>query len=213
MRTSELISNLSCELKPQRVLPSDLKFIFFSLIFVFAALLCAILAYPLRRDFTIEVNKISFYLETGAMLLIACSSALVSYRSSLGGAHTKRQLAFVTICIFFLVFEIILRSSSPDTKAEFFGELQIERGECTLHITEIAVFLSLIVFLLSKKLAPIKIHTTAAAASLSGIFSAAFLIQFSCYHANSIHILLWHILPMSILTLVGTLAGAKFLKS
>lgn len=110
----------------------------------------------------------------------------------------------------FLVLLSLVTAHSNETP--FTEELSLWRGRCGFLITMIAMAHSTGMIMWAKKGAPRSPRMAGAWASLSASALGCLLMQVICLYDNSLHLMVWHFLPLLLITFFGALIAQKTLR-
>jgi hypothetical protein len=168
---------------------------------------------PVRDDFSSIAYDWGFEAENALWILISFLSAVLFYFSTFPEKSNAKYLRIPTYFamggLFLLVFS---RFDFQNPVQEIHTEMDVWRGGCGLFILIIAYLQSLFMVFWARKSAPSNPYATGIWAALSCSAVGCLLMQIVCARDSSAHIVLWHFVPMTIITLGGGLAARKILR-
>jgi hypothetical protein len=220
MKTNDLITSLSRDLKPTTSLHGLAGFLLrwvgsaVLVVFAFGLLL------PMSADLDGAKAEMflsrSFQLEEFLWLALTVLSATIVYRSRIPSLKTDAQIGAAIGVAALLVTTVILRSTDQWASwNSFFSEARQEmslyRGRCGFVIAMIGFAWSAILGYFNSNGAPTQPGKMGLWVAVSSGSIVSFAMPVVCAHENSLHILLWHCLPVALLAGLGFLAGRKLL--
>lgn len=116
------------------------------------------------------------------------------------------QLLSVTLFVILLALVSSHSNETPITE-----ELNLWRGRCGFLITIIAMAQSVSMVMWAKKGAPRSPLMSGAWASLSASALGCLLMQVICLYDNSLHLIIWHFVPLILITFFGAFIARKTL--
>jgi hypothetical protein len=214
--TSELIRRLSTGLEPVRPMESEVGFYLKCLLGLVPLLLAFGMILPMRDDLGAKFNQPGFLLETLLWLGFTGVGAGVVYRSAIPGLPTRRAIGLGMAILLALAAVIFLRLPTELAHEGFREQLREEmdlyRGRCGPIILIIATMSSTGLYAWSRKTAPVNRPQTGAWIALTSGALGSFLMQFACAHDNSLHLLIWHFVPIFALAFLSTQVARVLLR-
>ena len=174
--------------------------------------LIGILTLHLRPDFFLKLSQVSFYTKP-ALLFLGIS--LLIYGELLSGIPgqirlSSRFFAFGALaCSAWILFYLI-----PILTNYFFNvPMKIDSGiMCSIRTLGLSILpLCLCVYLI-RKLAPTRLSRSGIGAFAIPTFFGNLVMMAICPASDPVHIVIWHILPISLMAGFGALFGEKVLK-
>ena len=208
--SNTLIKNLAKDIVPWK--PVDSLPLFFTKWLILSALFFGLNALwmPWRLDFHAVVIDSAYLLENVLWLAVTCTGAFALYESSFPQNDTKiyKRLSIVLIT---LLMVLAFKNHSASFSEQWHPEMSWWRGRCGIIISLFAVLETPFLVAWAKRGAP-------RSAGLSGIYAAltsaslgCLLMQIICDHHNSLHLILWHFIPLALTCLGGYFTAKKFL--
>lgn len=212
MKTTELIEQLSTSAEP--VSSADRVSIYF-LKWVAAAVGAStlwLIILPFRDDLSLQLATLRFFLESMTWLALAGAAGLVAYRTRLPGLDTRLAERIAGFIGFVLLIEIFAQSSGASIREELQGEMSWYRGRCGPLIILMALSWSGGLFYWMKQGASVTPAKSGAWAAISAAALSAFVMQLICAHENTVHLLIWHVIPTALLGFAGFSVGRRMLR-
>lgn len=212
MKENELIKNLSSGLKPFKATDDlsiyILKWIAYtSVIFI----LCYIFL-PARSDLLGQAQTVRFNIENGLWLMSALFSGIAFYYSCFPQKMSWKTWLPSVISLGTL-FVLVLSSFNPvGVEHEFHNELSLWRGRCGFITFIISIIHSGFLGNWARKAAPRDGSSAGFWAALSGSSIGCLFMQAVCAHHNTLHLMLWHFLPMVVICFIGHWVGRTLLR-
>jgi len=212
VETSDLIKSLSREVKPVKRLPSPHWRFFAWLFLASASVLTGILLMGPRGDLGARFNEWSFWIECATLFVATVVSAYAAFLMSVPGMTLSRWLRLTPLLslIFWLAllsYRILNGHLSGDPKSITCSASSI----CMQDILLLAWLPSAILIIMIRRAAPIRLALNGLLILLASGAVAALGTQFVCCDSSPMHALLWHFIPVIVVTLAGLWAGKKFL--
>jgi len=211
MKTDDLIVQLARDARPVRpVPPSSVRLLRWAALTVPLMLLAIFIIGP-RRDVAAAMSDTTFMAiaaVTIATALLAAASALVL---SIPGAERSAwqralPLAAITAWTFALAYSLAIEGAAIDRLLR----LPIHVA-CILEIAGLSVIPGWALFKTLGAAAPLERAWTGALAALAALAFAAAATQFICPIDDQAHQLVGHVLPVMMLSVLGVLAGRRYL--
>ena len=106
----------------------------------------------------------------------------------------------------------LARLSLDDFAFQYFRESSYLNGGCGMVITVAGALHAGFLFAWIRRGATTSPGRAGAWAAVSTASFASFIVQFACANENPIHVLLWHFIPLMILTGLAALSAKRFLR-
>jgi hypothetical protein len=211
MKTDILIKDLAQDLKPWRPLDSlnlyTLKWFSISLL-IFG--ICAWLM-PWRLDFTTALESFMYHLENFLWVVIALGSAFALHESAFPESDTRPYKIICGISLAILM-GLAFKEHSSDFLTQWAPEMDLCRGRCGFIISGFAILETPFLVYWAKRGAPRSAGLSGLYAALSSASLGCLLMQMICMHHNSLHMILWHFLPLSMMCFIGFMTAKRFLR-
>jgi hypothetical protein len=211
MKNQEFIKNLSTELKPFGFADSLSTFL---IKWSGYTVLVAILAYmflPARADVMVKMSSMSFHLENILWFVASISSGVAFYFSSFPQKLKRAFWIPVIFSLSILLLLILSHFNSDNFAHELHNEMSLWRGRCGLIILTISMIHATFLGRWAKKAAPRDVGMTGLWAALSASSMGCLFMQIVCTHQNSLHLLIWHFLPLAAICFAGQKLGQRYL--
>lgn len=211
-KTNPTIQNLANDLTPWSPMDSVIKFgvKWFAVSFMIFGL-CAYFM-PWRTDLSHLSSYIfRFHTENILWILAAVFSALALYESAFPQPSEKKYgpISIALICILF-IFSFI--GPNHELAEQWMPEMSLWRGRCGFIITAFAVLETPFLAFWAKRGAPYNSGHPGLWAAMTSASLGCLLMQVICEHHNSLHLLLWHFLPLTMVCGAGYAVTKKFLR-
>lgn len=206
-KSDQLIKELVADLKPVQIV----RFQFVDLLKVIAVgLLCvfaAITILGLRVDISDQALSAKFIFDTVVLLLLGILSIMAAFSLSVPSLSAKgayRLPLFVIGLILLATGYSFLAASNPF--------LYSGHGfSCVYEIVGISILPSAVLFYFVRRAAVLRRDIVGILVLMSGVSFGLLGTQFTCIDSTPMHILIWHILPTSIVMAFGVWLSRKFL--
>jgi hypothetical protein len=211
-KTDAIIQALALDLEPFNPWSARSGWMVSLIVFLFVSLIFAAVM-PLRDGIRNHVYNFQFALESLSWFGMALSGMFAFVRSSLPGRKLGWETKVVAFFAFLLVASVSLRFAPDHLTEQALTEMDWFRGRCgpIIFITGLICAFGLGV-VANKKMAPTEPGKTALWIGIASGALGSFLMQFVCGYENTLHILIWHILPMAILCGLSSLIGQRVLR-
>jgi hypothetical protein len=207
MKTETLIHNLAKECEPVKPLGNPLvRFLKWA---VATLVILAAGVFILRPDVSPSVSITpTFLLTTAVMVGVSLTAALSAFIWTVPDIKSRKfylilatALASWLVLITYLFFTADLSNTHP-------GPL------CVKRIIMLSVLPSILLFYMLRKAAPLKPGMVGLLASLGVLLFSNLSVEFVCPNAVTLpaHVLVWHILPVCILSVLGFFLGRLVFK-
>jgi hypothetical protein len=167
---------------------------------------------PIREDIALKLDIISFYAENLLWLMAGVSSGVAFYYSAFPQKISNLNwiVVFFSLCV--LLFATLSRLDTLHLSTELPGEFDLWRGRCGFIILTLSLMQSSFLVTWVRKLAPRNEAITGLWASLSAGSIGCLVMQSVCMHENSMHLIVWHFIPLAIICYFGQLVSKKILR-
>ncbi|MBY0517477.1 MAG: DUF1109 domain-containing protein [Bacteriovoracaceae bacterium] len=208
-----LLKNLASDLKPFKSVERLSPFLMKRLIPVFS-LFVALSFFMASKNSVLSMrwSDSLFFLENTIWVFVTFGSFAAFYFSAFPQAQLKMadRLIFSGIVGLFLLQ--VTQVNYSQIYQEFILELNPLRGGCGLVISAMAIGYWWALQKWASKAAPRSPKMTGLWASLSASSAGCLLMQAVCFHEGSLHLMMWHFLPLALSCYFGPLAAKKFLR-
>ncbi len=209
----DLITKLSSEASPKKVLGSPIKWIASLLLMLVSYAVIVEIFFGIRGDLAVQLSRPLFVAEVVLMLLLVVVSTLSAVLTMYPDLYQKSRLLKLPYVIFFLLFGVFLAQFFTAIDALMvLPEASLHQMECTICILFLSLIPSAIVFAILQKGA----STLPLQAGVFTVLSASALgyLMLRLHEANDsiAHLLTWHYLPMLFFAFVGALIGRWLLR-
>lgn len=207
MKTSDLISQLTKELKPVQTV----RFGLLDLLKVFGVgLFCvfsAIAALGVRLDFHEQVISLNFVLSNLWLLLLAALSASAAFSLSIPSSQRRAVFVLPTITV-----ALVLVSTAYSFLTYSDPLLYLGHGfSCGLKIFIISILPAGLLFYLVRRAAALRRDLVGVLILLSGASFGLLGVQLTCGESTPLHLIFWHLLPAALIAVAGIWIAKKIL--
>ncbi|MCB0319289.1 MAG: DUF1109 family protein [Bdellovibrionales bacterium] len=204
MDKNELIDRLCEDLEPTRArLSLPLRIVcWVATVFIITAL--GILKAQSRADFSDLLNNTEYLIEGTLLLVAGISSGILVLFLSVPGWRTKKLV--LTVIITGLIWISSIAATLIFQGSDVQGLSTAGLG-CSEHILLFSLIPAVILTALLRLGSPLRAHITGALIFLSSGILTILLFQFTCASRHPAHLLLYHTLPVGLLTLIGWILG------
>jgi hypothetical protein len=215
MDTSNLIDNLANNLKPVRCLPApSMRALLMSLAaLALVAVMILILGGP-RADWHTALQNPFFMSGDLLMLVAGFFSAIAAF--TLTVPDTKiRQPVIILLCGATAIWMMIcLYAAASLTPESFQAEINdtAKSSACLKALIFMSALPLVVSFIMALRAAPLWLGWTGYALTLSMASFAAFGMRFFCPNDSYAHLLLWHFMPVVLLSIAGAGLGRIVLR-
>jgi hypothetical protein len=207
MNTETLIHNLALQCRPVRPIGNPtsrfLVWITSTIVFLIAGVW---ILRPVPELWSLVTNP-SFIFPTLAMLTLSLISTLSAFILTIPDSRIRRFDALpLTVLIFWfaLVAYMLATVDISDSRP---GLL------CIVRIAGLSLVPGGLLFYMLKKAAPMKSGLVGILASLGSLAFAAIAVQCLCPRSYDVtHVVVWHFMPVSVISVVGLLMGRLMFK-
>lgn len=216
MKTNDLIKTLSGDLKN----PSESKNWFARYWSIWA--LCAIVLTSITYGVSLlapeevhlpeNLGTSIFRMEVFMWFGIAILASTIAYLSSIPRKSNSFLIPGVYAAMAALTVSLITRLDFSGLVQNVSFEMQLWRGPCGFFIALTGAAATVTMYSAIRRAAPTQLEKTATWSALSiGAFSAM-LMHMVCTHDTSTHVLLWHVLPMTMIVILARFSSKKLLR-
>jgi len=213
MRTSDLINQLSSDLRPVRPQLSPIKFAAAFSLVGFVAVCAGLMMVHVRTDLAAKLSSATFDLDVFLSLGLMLSAMVVVGRLSAPGQGRAR--VWLAACLVFTLSIIgfgLLRAGLLD-RPSLIGGLDVAGAKCFLTAVGISLLPSLAISIATCKRAPLRPKMIGVVMALACIGAGTLGITLHCTVDNGMHIALYHfLLPIIVGVISGFAIGTKSLK-
>jgi hypothetical protein len=211
-KLQDLIQGLSEDLAPQRQAVSASGFMVRWGV-AGGVLVLLMLTFQVRGDLSVRAMEPRFWLESGFWLLSAAIAAALVYRSSIPSLLRKRDQNWGFFALAGVLALLAFRlANSGAMNAELPGEMDLHRGRCGSIILGVGIVAGLGFFAWARQAAPTRQGLTGLWIAVSAGCLGSFAMQFVCEHDNVLHVWIWHVTPVLLLSCAGMALGRRYLR-
>lgn len=208
MKTEELISDLTKNLKPVQGADS-LKFFMLKALFIAGAIsLVSWIILPVREDFYSKLMDFDYYYESALWFVTSVMAVLMVYYNCIPGL-SNRWLTILPPISLVLLALIIPFGSRPEVSIQ--QELSLIRGICGGLISIIGAAGAYFLIGWTKKHAPTNYYIAGFGIAVASASLGSLLMQFVCAHDSVMHVYIWHFIPTILAAGSGALLGRRVL--
>lgn len=207
MKTDDLISKLSAELKPIQTIENPyIRFIKWLLASAFIVA-SGIALMGVREDWRIVFNSPALLAQNIIIFLNVIGSATAALVLSVPGNEKKTSTRLI------ILFPILMWTLLLVIEIFFTPNFHPGNGfHCIADILLFGALPTLFLFYLVQRGAALKRGYAGLFILMSSAAMGAWAIQFTCHNDHPAHIFLWHYLPTLLLGLIGVKLGKRFIK-
>jgi hypothetical protein len=211
MNNQMLIKNLAKDLAPWKSI--DSLPVFFLKWLILSAVFFGINAswMPWRLDFHQVATDSAFMLENCLWLTLLLTSAFALYESAFPQNETKK-FSVLSLITFIVLIILSFKNHQASFAEQWIPEMDLWRGRCGFIISFFAVLETPFLVMWAKRGAPKSAGMAGAYAALSSASLGCLLMQVICDHHNSLHLILWHFIPLALMSFAGFLIAKKVLR-
>lgn len=165
----------------------------------------------LRADASSAITEPAFIavaVATIATALISAASALVLSVPGAERSAWQRVLPLLMGGLWALTLVVLLTGGGNPVQRLLLWPLH---WLCVIEITALGIVPALALFTMLRRAAPLRRYWSAALATLASVAIGAAATQFLCPLDDPAHQLVGHLLPVAVLSMLGALAGHRFL--
>ena len=208
LKTTELINQLTSELKPVQ----KIKFTYFDqfkiILAGFSSVTLAVLILGFRQDIRDQVIVFKYVFETVALFLLTILSTLAAFSLSVPNKDSKNiyKYPFAALIVFLLFFAYAFITNHEPLV--YSGHTSL----CAFEILIIGAWPSTLLFFTLKKAAILNRNLVGFLILLTGTSFGLLATQLTCKDDTPLHILVWHILPATVILLLSLMTSKKLFK-
>ena len=150
-----------------------------------------------------------FWIETILWVCAAFSCAWVAFQSSYPGNSPKRAMILAGVFLLSVLSWTLMRWSPASLAVETWGEMDLDRGRCGIFTLLSGGFFAAGMFKVLRRAAPTRLGMTGAWSAAAAGSVGSLYMHLICRHENSLHVLIWHILPVWVLAAIGARLGRQ----
>ena len=211
MRTDELIVALARAAHPVRPLPRpSLRLARWTAAIVPVTALAAVVI-GLRADVSSAITEPAFIgiaVATLATALISAASVLVLSIPGAERSIVQRAVPLSMCGLWALALGVLLARGGDPLQRLLVWPLH---WLCVIEITALGIVPALALFTMLRRAAPLRRYWSAALATLASVAIGAAATQFICPLDDPAHQLVGHVVPVAVLSVLGALAGSRYL--
>lgn len=173
--------------------------------------LASVVILGVRADAGLQMMNGWFLARATATLIIVGAAALLAFSISVPGAEISYLLRSLPLAAS-LTWALMLVSTFAATYSP--GDLLAHvtpHPSCVLIIAAIALSPEIVLLRMLRRAAPLQAAQTAGYAGLASLTIGALGAQFVCANDAAAHHLLWHYVPVVLLTIVSIIVGSTLL--
>lgn len=211
MNTERLIDALVAQ-GAQKPLPHPFKQTLFLLGGTMVWLVFLLIFQGIRYDIWNKLSDPNYDLEIGLLLLMATSSSLAGLCMSRPDCHQMPWIRFVPFGFLILWGVASVSGASDISWVGIFHTITLCQFSCAWHILMFSAPPGIAIFLIIRKGAPIQCKFTGSIAILSVTALGYLCMRLVESNDNTLHLVIWHVLPIVIMCMVGMIAGKYLLR-
>lgn len=218
-RTADLISRLAADPTPPRTRARALTlpgYAFHWLAGGAVILALSIWLLPIREDLAERFGSLDYYLLFSLWFLATFLSALkvygMAFPDSRGSRTAKDWSRFAPAPLLLLAAWSVWNLNLADFGYQLYRESRPLNGGCGLVILTAGLLHAGFLFSWLRKGAPTETVTAGAWVAISTGAYASFLVQFACPNEHAMHVILWHFVPMTLLTAAAGFSARRLLR-
>jgi hypothetical protein len=210
--TEDLIQRLSGELSPTK--PMESAPVFLLKWIAAAATLTALFVWlmPTRADLTLQLARFTFFAESLTWFALALASAYVVYRNRIPGLSSEALNKTVSIVAVAAIVVLAYNLPTQVSQESWHEEMSFYRGRCGFLITALALVWGVGLFFWAKRGAVTSLASTGAWIGFSSGCLGSFAMQIVCAHTGSLHAIIWHVVPVTIISGLAAAIGKRLLR-
>ena len=205
MKSDELISKLKFDIH-SNVLDKRSGFLLKWSITNLIILFPVVFLLPWRENLMEAATALRFFLDNLMWLTLASVSAAIFYESLYPEVKLRGWNTLILVILILLVLSASIFSEHNGTIMQ---EMDLYRGRCGFIIMILSIIQTPLFFSFGRKGASSVPGMTGVYAALSSASFACLLMQLICAHDNSFHLLIWHFVPIIILSFLSFYTARK----
>jgi hypothetical protein len=211
---NHLVDRLSSDLKPVRLAPAP-GLVTAAWIFLSALFLGIWVAgfHRYRSDAGVLIHSFTFTGIFAALFLTSAVAGLLAVRSAIPGRDLSKGWLLVLFLFFVLALLPLFGRTLQESPAELLSGLSLKNGwHCGLSVMLYALLpATVLLWFFNKKLASTRPLLSGGLVGLSVGALGAAALAWVCPQDEAVHLLIWHILPVFVLSLIFAKLSRKFL--
>ncbi len=218
-RTLELIGRLAADPAPSQAHARALTLPSYARSWLFGGALILALSIwllPIREDLAERFGSLDYYLLFSLWFLATLLSALKVYSLAFPDSRVSRTAKdwsrFAPAPLLLLAAWSVWNLNLADFGYQLYRESRPLNGGCGLVILTAGLLHAGFLFSWLRKGAPTEAVTAGAWVAISTGAYASFLVQFACPNEHAMHVILWHFVPMTLLTAAAGFSARRLLR-
>jgi hypothetical protein len=176
-----------------------------------ALALLSVVILGVRADVAAQMEDGWFFARATATLAIVVSAAIVAFLTSVPGVEPSRMVRAMPLAAC-LIWAVMLVGAIAATRSPLDRLLQVTpHPSCVLVIAATALAPWVLLVRMLRHAAPLQAAWTGGVAGLASLAAGALGAQFVCTNDAAAHQLLWHFIPVVLLTLASFSVGSALL--
>lgn len=185
--------------------------IWFALCFLLTIIISSVFGH--RETFSYRITDVYFTVSLISIILLALASLFSTYYLSTPRAQQSNSLLKAVISSALLWISAIIYLIYNEVIDINISRLIPHTGiNCTKNIFLLSIIPLALIFIILKKEYPTKLSQVSFYAAISATSLGALGTHLTCPTDNGTHIIVWHLLPISLITIAVTYFGKKILK-
>lgn len=210
MDTHDFIHALAQE-GPKKPFPRPLKLLLAWLAVTLAYFIIQIVIFGLRDDVVVKLNQPIFIIEQSTMLITALLAAWAACILALPDSNQKPWIRFIPLIPLGFLITILIHGMMTTSMLTLTECLELGRYDCVIQIMLYSLIPAIIMFYTLSKGAPIRCCWAGAMAGLSAASLGYVLLRFIDISDDPTQLLVWHFVPVIIVTFMGFMLGKTLL--
>lgn len=212
MRTDELIQQLAADAAPVRPLRPLTRRLAAWGALAAVSLLVVMQLMGVRRELGDGLDRVDFAFEAALLLVTAISAAAGALVISVPGAARSPLVRWVPVgaavaCLLWAAGELVLAAGTGAATGRLsFG------WHCVYKTTSIALVPGIALFVMVRRAAPLHAVWAGLLAALATSSVGVLGANIICPNDRPLHMLLWHVTPLMVLSAIGAGLGARLLR-
>ena len=215
MKTEKLIQALAEEAKPVITIFSPARQLIVWLVLTVLFFSGVIALFGTRPDFHQKLSEMHYLTEMVLAIITAVTAAMAAIWFSLPDMGQKpwvRWMPLLSLIIWVLYLMFSMDQTMPQAVKMLTAECHHARYDCAWHLALFALIPGALLFMMMRKAAAVHYYWAGGMAALA-VASIGYLCLRILEENDSItHLLLWHVIPMFILSILGVFIGRVTLR-
>lgn len=209
--TDQMIEVLKEDLVSVKPLPKVAQRFFLWFLVSSVSVFIGVLWVGPRFDVTVQLQNPRFLAEAITILVLSILSGVSALVYSV--PETRIHSLYKRLPVFTLGVWVLVLGAAVLRLLFIQGSWAVMPGwMCARTIFLMGIVPASFLFWMVKQAAPTHLGWSGSLCALAGASFAAFGVQFCCLAGEPIHVLLWHVLPVALLTVLGLRVGRTFLR-